>query len=143
MTEGEKEQLIAEVRPVVVAFMGACEKADAVSALNFFRDNGKFMMINNGIGYDYKTFSEGITQQFESLESQKYTTKNEQFQVVGPDAVLYTLTGSDIDQLKNGTRILVDPLVATLLFERIGNEWGIVYLHESATVNVDSTNTKM
>lgn len=138
----EEGQTLVDARSAVKAFTDACERADSTAALRSFADNGKFICVNNGVAYDYKSFRRGILEQFASLESQDYTVTSEQFQVMNSNSVLYTLVGSDVDQLKNGVRILVDPLAATLLLEKINNEWKIVYLHESATINIDSTQLK-
>ncbi len=143
LTKSDKERILTELQPVVKKFTKACEQADFNNAISVFEDTKDFTAIVNGNAIpDFNSFKEGIRKQFESLVSQQYTVASEKFDIISNTSAAYTLIGSDIDQLKNGDRVLVNPLAVTFLFRKSNNEWKIFYMHESATVKIDSLGDK-
>jgi len=143
LTTSDKERILAELRPVVKNFTKACEQADFNTAISVFEDTKDFTAIVNGNAIpDFNSFKEEIRKQFDSLVSQQYTVASEKFDIISTTSAVYTMIGSDIDQLKNGDRVLVNPLAVTFLLRRSNNEWKIFYMHESATIKIDSSGVK-
>ncbi len=56
----------------------------------------------------------------------------EDYQFLASDVVLCTLSGKYELEMKSGDKIKMEPYVGTIIFKKKGNDWKIIYEHETA-----------
>lgn len=76
---------------------------------------------------------EANAESFKQLGLMKFVTKNEKFRFLTKNKVLVTWYGQNEFELKTGEKMEIKSYLGTMLFKKIGNEWKIIYAHESAT----------
>ncbi len=134
MTPKEKETAKKEISDIGKGIIQSVERLDIESAIKPYSDSPDFLMINpDGSYQDYAAFKSSNTEAFNQLTSMKQTNIKEEFRFLSKKQVLYTWFGKNEIELKTGEKIKNESYIGTMLFNKINNEWRIVYAHESAS----------
>jgi len=134
MTSQEKETAKKEISDIGKSIVQSVEQLDIESAIKPYSDSPDFLIINpDGSYQDYAGFKNANTEAFKQLTSMKQTNIKEEFRFLSKTQVLYTWFGKNEIELKTGEKIKNESYIGTMLFNKINNEWRIVYAHESAS----------
>jgi hypothetical protein len=132
MTLQKKEIAKKEISDVAKDVLKSINRLNIESALKPYLNTPDFLMINPDGSYaDYNGFKSTNTEAFMQLQSMKQTTLKEEFRFLTKTQVLYTWFGKNEIELKTGERIKNESHIGSMIFNKINNEWKIVYAHES------------
>jgi hypothetical protein len=128
--ETAKKEILAQVEKIV---LGAAQ-LNIEMAMGPYSSSTDFLVINpDGTFLNYNGMKEVNTESFKQLNSMEFSTKNEEFRFLTKNKVPLTWYGKNKFELKSGEKMKIDSYVGTMLFEKINNEWKIVYAHESTS----------
>jgi hypothetical protein len=141
LSPADKEQVKREIAGRIDEIIKGCKQLNADTALNAYWDSADFVIVNtDGSVINFQTMKNTTATFFKSAKYVTYTTVKEDFKFLSKSLVMCTWTGREEYELKTGEHMKADPYVGSMLFSKIGNEWKIVYAHESSTqpVKIDS-----
>lgn len=131
-TAMNKDQILAEVAKAEHDLLSTLRSGDILKGVAIHLDSPDYRNIWNG---EIKTFAmleariqAGLKN---GLKSFDYDVKGREFSVIGPDAVLETMTAIPTTTLQSG-QTSTDGLTAiSLLWLRVDGRWRLGYLHAS------------
>lgn len=129
-SEDQKNKITGEIIPLVTQLWESNEKLNYEKWLELYWDSKDFVFVNNGQILTYNEVA-GFKEIWKLLEYQKYLPKNERFDVINRNAVLYTMQGSASVKYKSGDIFNTDKYAITCLFKKIDGMWKIVNGHAS------------
>lgn len=134
LTSEEKETAKIEISSQVEKIVAGAGQLNIEMAMGPYSNSTDFLVINpDGTFLNYNGMKEVNTESFKQLNSMEFSTKNEEFRFLTKNKVLLTWYGKNKFELKSGEKMKIDSYVGTMLFEKINNEWKIVYAHESSS----------
>ncbi|TXD51489.1 MULTISPECIES: hypothetical protein [unclassified Polaribacter] len=130
----EKETAKKEISARINEIVEGAKQLNIEMAMNPYLDSKDFLIINaDGSSLDYSGMKEMNSESFKQMNVLKFTTINEKFRFLTKNKVLLTWFGKNELELKSGEKMKIESYTGTMLFEKINNEWSIVYAHESAS----------
>jgi ketosteroid isomerase-like protein len=137
MTPQEQETAKKEIREVISLIVEACDKMDLEALFQPYLNSPDFILINaDGSMVDYQGAKNGTAELLKSLSSLKYTTVKDEFRFLPNNIVIYAVLFKCEMTLKTGERSKIDAFGVTAVFNKINNQWKIIYSHESASAPV-------
>jgi len=132
MTVAEKETAKTEISNINTQIVSNLNALDVEASMQGYSKNLKSVSVT-GATLTYQELVDGNKAAFTGLKSFNLTKVNEDFLFISETFVLCTWTGTLEVELKTGERFKNDIHTASLLYNKIDNEWKIVYEHGSET----------
>lgn len=133
VTETQKTAIRQEVIATFHALLTAEERLDADAVWAYHAEvPGYWWADADGKLYDFAGTKKSWADYYVPLAQLKFTTKQEDVMVLGPDTAFYLWHGSASATGKDGTVSHVDPWTARYLFRRINGDWKIIGGQESS-----------
>jgi ketosteroid isomerase-like protein len=143
LSSQDQERIKQEVTQAFQIILQNSERADLDAALRLYSDTPDFVGIfGDGTMNDYKAFEKANREYFDKVSKQQITMLKDKIIILSEDAAIYAWQGKCLVSLKSGRTMSMNPFAATLVFRRIGNEWKVVYSHESSLPPVEDTGAK-
>ena len=121
-----------EISAQIEQIIAGASKLDVDAAMKPYLNDLNFRIVNpDGSIQNYEAMRKSAEEAFKTFKSLKYSTVKQNFTFVAPDSVICTWTGIYEFELKDGTRMKIEPYVGSMLFRRVGSEWKIIYAHET------------
>jgi ketosteroid isomerase-like protein len=138
MTPQEQEVAKKEIREVTDHILRSLNTMDLEALLRPYWDSPEFVLVNTeGSMGDYQTTRNGTVEMFNLLASLKYTTVKDEFRFLPGNTVICAWFGKSEFAFKAGEQARIDAYAITFVFRKIGNDWKIIYAHESASPPVE------
>lgn len=132
MTAAEKETAKTEISNTNTQIVSNLNALDVEASMQGYSKNLKSVSVT-GATLTYQELEDGNKAAFAGLKSFNLTKVSEDFLFISETFVLCTWTGTLEVELKTGERFKNDIHTASLLYNKIDNEWKIVYEHGSET----------
>jgi len=133
VTAAQQTAIRQEVIAMIHGMLAAEERLDADAVWAVHADvPGYWWADTDGKLYDFAGTKKSWADYYVPLAKLKFTTKQEEVLVLGPDLAFYLWHGAADSTGKDGTVSRVDPWTARYLFRRIGGAWKIVGGQESS-----------
>ena len=134
LTQQQKDQIRSEVKAVGDSIMARFVRLDGAGGFQFYANTPHWVMFNaDGTQWDYETTRRGMTDSTNTFASYKYAPIHEDYWVVNKDVVVGAWVIKDEAVLKSGDTLVYDPHLYTLIAQRIGGQWKMVWSHDSGT----------
>ncbi|MFZ9387681.1 MAG: nuclear transport factor 2 family protein [Chitinophagaceae bacterium] len=128
LNEQEKQSIKAEVQKICNSLINLASNLD-LKLFDFYDSSSS--IVASGQIFNYvdrrKAFSEGTA----NAKSQKFTKKFEDIWVLDKDNVYWLWHGDVLETFKNDSSFTSKDVSVTSLFRRVGNNWKVMYSHES------------
>jgi hypothetical protein len=129
----EKEQIHKEIKEAINTLIVGCENLDMDLAFDVFFDSPDFLMMGtDGTICDYQTYLKNNIKYLMTCSSFKLTTYREEIRIINPEIAIYSWAYRADATLKTGEQDIVENAGASFVFEKINEEWKVVYYHESS-----------
>lgn len=133
LPNSEKDKIVKEVKEAFNTVVDGCESLDMELAFKVFYNSPDFYMIAPDCSIcDYRTYVDNNIRYLKECSDFKLTTFNEKIKFLSSDRIVYTWIYKAEATLKTGDRDIVEKAAATFLFEKIDNEWKVIYYHEAS-----------
>ena len=114
-------------------FLAAGERVDLEGVWAFNATTPDYQYADmEGKLFDLAGARKSWSDSFAGFLKAKYTTRQENILVLGPDTAVHVWNGSCACTLKDGAVVNVEPLTFTSIWRRIDGAWKIFRFHESA-----------
>jgi hypothetical protein len=135
LTQQQTNQIVSEVKTVGDSVMAHFVRLDGPGALAFYANTPHWVMFNaDGSQWTYEMTRRGLTSDtISTAKSYKYTTVSQNFWVVNRDLVIAAWVIKDVAVMKSGDTLSVDPHPYTVVLQKIGGQWKIVWSQDSGT----------
>jgi uncharacterized protein (TIGR02246 family) len=133
LSAAEKERVAASVCEQMNTLMRTAETFDAAKALAVLTDDADAIFFFNSKPYGKQKLIETLTTIYGTLSSMKTSMDKPRVTVLGPDAAVWTATGTARSVGKTGA-IYVEALTETWVWQRQNGAWRVVHSNESAAV---------
>lgn len=133
LTTAEKERITASVCEQMNTLMRTAETFDAAKALTVLSDDADAVFFFDSKPYSKQKLIEALTTIYATLSSMKTDMGKPRVTVLGPDAAVWTATGTVRSVGKTG-EIYVEALTETWIWQRQNGAWRVVHSHESVAV---------
>ena len=131
--EKEHAAISQEVSLAMKGFLAAGERVDLEGVWAFNATTPDYLYADtDGKLFDLAGARKSWSDSFAGFLRAKYTTRQENILVLGPDTAVHVWNGSCACTLKDGAVVNVEPLTFTSVWRRIDGAWKIVRFHESA-----------
>jgi ketosteroid isomerase-like protein len=132
LSEKQQATIKQEVEQTMQSLLQNFSRADIDGILKFYSDDPGFLAPDpEGKISDNPTFRKATREFFQTVSSETIQTKHQDVRILAADTVVLAWQGSFQTQMKDGAVLKCDSYAATFVFRRIGNEWKIIYDHES------------
>ncbi|HPG38307.1 MAG TPA: nuclear transport factor 2 family protein [bacterium] len=133
MTPHEQETAKTEITKVVNRIFQSLESMDVESLFQPYSDSLKFnLFTTDGSMVNLQMAKYGHAEWFKSFSSMKITTTKEEFRFLPGNIVICSWQGKFNMTLKDGKQLKIDKFGVTFIFEKIDNNWKVIYQHSSA-----------
>ncbi len=133
LTQAQQATIKQEVIATFHSMLVAEERLDGAAVWAFHADvPGYWWADVDGKFYDFTSTKKMWVEYYVPLAKLKFTTKQEEVMVLGPELAYYLWHGAADSIEKNGTVSHVDMWTARYLFRRIGGAWKIIGGQESS-----------
>jgi len=133
LSAAEKETAKKEIAARIEEIVAGVKKLDMQTALKPYSDSPEFRLVTPDARItDHAAMVAEQSEFVKQAISASYTTVKEDFKFLSGNFVMCTWTGKNEFTLKNGERYKTNPYVGSMLFNKVGGEWKIVYAHESS-----------
>ena len=110
-----------------------CETLDMKLAFEIFSDSADFLMMGtDGTLCDYQTYRKNNIDYLTSCESFKLHTFKKEVRVFSEEMAVLSWAYGVEAKLKTGEVDIIDNAGASFVFQKIQNEWKVVYYHEAS-----------
>jgi ketosteroid isomerase-like protein len=140
LTEAQKAALVAEVKPIALAWKEAGERSDFQACMALYAPASDFPQAYADIEGRLNNFPglrKAAQDSYEGATRYDITLGKQMFTVLGPDLVLWAFQGAWKGSMKNGAEYKCDAVAVSILFRRAEGTWRIVYQHESSPTPVE------
>lgn len=142
LSSDEEETAKKEIAARIEEIIEGGKKLDIQAAIKPYSDSAEFKLVTpDGRVTDYATMKNEQMEFSKQLTSLLFTTVKQDFKFLSKTLVLCTWTGTNEFELKTGERFKIEPYIGSMLFSKTGNEWKIIYAHESAAPPVQTNVT--
>ncbi len=129
----EQETAKKEIREVVNVIFQSLEKMDVEALFQSYSDSADFILIaTDGTMADYQVAKKHHAMWFKSLSSLKITPVKDEFKFLADNNVICSWQGKFEMSLKTGGKLKIDNFGITFIFNKIDNQWKVIYQHSSA-----------
>jgi hypothetical protein len=133
LSPGDKEVVKKEIAASIDQIIRGCTQLNADTALNPYWNSPDFVIVNpDGSVANFQAMKDAKSAFMKSAKYVTFTTTKEDFKFLSKSLVLCTWTGRDEFELKTGEHMKIVPYVGSMLFSKAGNDWRIIYSHESS-----------
>lgn len=137
IAEGEKEIARKAISERIDEIIKAAKELDVDAALKPYSSDADFRIVNPDASVtDFQTMKNAQAEAFKTLAALNFRTIKQDFTFLTKNLVICTWTGSNEFELKTGEKMKIDPYVGTMIFRETGNEWKIIYAHETTAAPV-------
>jgi hypothetical protein len=127
LTQQQKDQIISEVKTVCDTLWAKWTRLDGEATIQYFWFHAFTQMTLDGAG---------------STAAIKLAPARVEFYALAKDAVIYAWFGKSEFAMKSGDKITYDPYAVTFVFKKVGGQWKIICIHESATIKTQKAGKK-
>ncbi len=128
----EREQIKKEIKGIINNLIVGCETLDMELAFDMFSDTPDFLMMETGGALcDYQTYVNNNINYLTTCSSFKLTTRSEEIRVINRDVAIFAWSYQVVATLKTGEQDSIENAGASFVFNRVADEWKVVYYHES------------
>jgi hypothetical protein len=143
LSASEKEVAKKEISGRINEIIDGVKKLNAEAALKPYSNDPDFKIVSPDASVtDFTKMMKVQTESLKSVKSMSFTTVKEDFKFLAKDLIMCTWTGINEFELKTGEKMKIDPYVGSMLFSKKGNEWKIIYAHETAAQPVSVASKK-
>lgn len=143
LTQQQKDQIKSEVKAVCDSLWAKWTRLDGEATIQYFRDSPEFVAFNaDGSRSEFQAFKQMTLDGASSAAAFKLAPARIDFYVLAKDAVIYSWFGKSEFAMKSGDKITYDPDAGTFVFKKVGGQWKIIYIHESATITTQKAGKK-
>lgn len=143
LTQQHKNQIIREVKTVCDTLWAKWSSLDGEATIQYLWDSPEFVAFSaDGSRSEFQAFKKMTLAGASSSASLKLAPSHVDFYVLSKDAVMYAWFGKSEFTLKSGDKIMFDPDALTFVFKKVGGQWKIIYIHESATITTQKAGKK-
>jgi hypothetical protein len=144
LTQQQKDQIKAELKPVCDSIIACMEKLDPQGWLKYYADSPDWAMFGaDGAQMDFQAFKKSSLEFPNAISSYKLlTTTRQDFIIVTKDDVICAWVGKDQLITKTGEIITYEQHPYTLIFKKIAGQWKVVYSHDSGAPTVQKASMK-
>ncbi|HMH32350.1 MAG TPA: nuclear transport factor 2 family protein [Puia sp.] len=129
----DSNEIIEEVKKASHAITHYAAKADFDSLLACYADIPDFLAISNdGVARKFPEYKAICKSFYSAANGQELTTIQERFHVVDKNLVILTWTGNINALFKNGETWIMKNYTVTSVFQKIGDKWKVIHVHESS-----------
>jgi hypothetical protein len=129
----DKEKIEREIKEEIITLISEFEALNTDAAFNIYDDSADFFMIaSDGSCLDYKTFLKCNKNYLENCSSFKLNTIKQEIKILSSDLVLFSWIYKAEATLKTGEKNIWDKAGASFLFNKIDDNWKVIYYHESS-----------
>ena len=133
LTQAQQATIKQEVIATFHGLLAAEERLEADAVWAYHADvPGYWWADADGKLYDFAGTKKSWADFYVPCAKLKFTTKQEEVMVLGPDTAFYLWHGAADTTMKDGSVTHVDPWTARYLFRRIGSAWKIIGGQESS-----------
>lgn len=134
LPEAQKASIRKEVGQVVRAWIQANERSDFAATLALYTATRDFPLMyadRKGRLLDFEGLKQSAHAGFDGVLTYRVIIHKESLTVLDADTALWTFQGAWEGTLKTGAKLKSDACTVTLLVQRQGKPWKIVFHHES------------
>jgi len=134
LPEAQKASIRKEVDQVVRAWIQANERSDFQATLALYTATRDFPLMyadRKGRLLDFEGLKQSAHAGFDGVLNYRVIIHKESLTVLDGDTALWTFQGAWEGTLKTGAKVKADACTVTLLVQRQGKPWKIVFHHES------------
>jgi ketosteroid isomerase-like protein len=141
LTQQQKDQIKSEVKVVFDSLMAAWQRLDGEAGLACYSPDVIAVGDSSIIGYQaYKKKWLEDLPKFVTMV--KWTSIKGQVTVLSKDLVLSTGFGKLEMSIKTGDKVIIDPQIYTNICKKFGNQWKIIYEHQSGIPMIQKATKK-
>jgi len=129
MTDAEKETAKTEISTINAQVVLDLNALNFEGVIQAYSENVKGVD-EAGKTYDYQTLKNDLKETFTPLTSFTATMVKEDFLFISKTSVMCTWTATYVGELKTGQRFETPKHVSSILYNKIDNEWKVVYQHD-------------
>jgi len=143
MTSQEQDVAKKEISEVLDQQLQNAGKLDAEALLQSYSNSPDFILLTAvGSMVDYQGAKNGTAEMYKSLTSLKFTTIKNEFRFLPGNVVICAWLGKCDVVFKTGESATIDSYAITFVFQKLDNQWKIIYSHESASPPAEETPTQ-
>lgn len=134
LSEAQKASIRKEVGQVVRAWIQANERSDFRATMALYSATRDFPLMyadRKGRLLDFEGLKQSAHAGFDGVLNYRVIIHKESLTVLDADTALWTFQGAWEGTLKTGAKLKADACTVTLLVQRQGKPWKIVFHHES------------
>ena len=133
MTKTENEKIKNELHSALDTLITGCETFDMQQAFEIFSDSSDFLMMGtDGTLCDFQTYRKNNIDYLTACESFKLETFRKEVRVLSKEMAVLSWAYGVRAKLKTGEVDLIDNAGASFVFQKIQDEWKVVYYHEAS-----------
>lgn len=137
LSSNEKEIIKKVISDRIEEIIKGAKELNVDAALKPYSNDAVFRIVNPDASVtDFQTMKNVQVEAFKTLASLNFKTIKQDFTFLTKNLVICTWTGSNEFELKTGEKMKIDPYVGSMIFKKAGNEWKIIYAHETAAAPV-------
>jgi hypothetical protein len=134
MTPQEQDVAKKEISEVLDHQLQSASKLDADALLQSYWNSPDFILLTtSGSMVDYQATKNGTAEMYKTLNALKFTTIKNEFRFLPGNVVICAWLGKCEFTFKTEERATIGSYAITFVFQKLDNQWKIVYSHESAS----------
>jgi ketosteroid isomerase-like protein len=134
LSEAQKASIRKDVGETTRAWIQANERSDFAATMGLYVATRDFPLMyadRKGRLLDFEGLKQSAHEGFEGVLKYRVIIHKESLTVLDANTALWTFQGAWEGTLKTGARLKADACTITLLLQRQGKSWKIVFHHES------------
>jgi hypothetical protein len=133
LSGSEEEKIRNELQEAVSALIAGCEALDMEVAFGAFSSSPEFLMMGtDGSLCDYQTYLRNNIDYLMTCSRFELTTLGQEIRILNRDVAIFSWAYKAEATLTTGERDIVEKAGASFVFNRVNEEWKVVYYHESS-----------
>ncbi len=133
LVKSEVEIIKEEILSILSTLIIGCESLDLEMAFSMFSNSPNFLMLGTGGSMcDYQTYLNDNISYLNDCSSFDLTTFKKEVRVIDRETAILAWAYKAVATLKTGEYDIVENAGASFVFNKTGDEWKVVYYHESS-----------
>lgn len=133
LSNSEREKIKNELHDAIHNLIVGCEALDMERAFEIFSPSSEFLMMGtDGTLCDYQTYINNNINYLMTCTSFKLTTFREEIRILDRATAIFSWAYRAEAVLKTGEKDIFENAGASFVFNKVNDEWKVVYYHESS-----------
>jgi ketosteroid isomerase-like protein len=133
LTQQDKDQIKKEVSAVFANMVTSYEQLNMEAMLKYYWDSPDFIYVNaDGTTIEQKDLKKTFEEVYKTFGALKIITAREEYRILKKDIVLCLWLGKSEANMKDGSLITYNTDAVSFLFQKINEEWKVIYQSESS-----------